>query len=201
MNNLLTKISAAVGITAALSVAIAFGTNNPAQAVTFNYSFETDTGYVGTGEFSYDPTPASLIVESGIGPTNFLNSLSLSVFDPAGNLLASGNEVTNGVSNSSFLRFEFNPLTKTLSILDNSTDVAGGFSYFITNAFDLSYNPVTPGSTTFNLFSFETSTGTATFLGSTPSIQVASTPEPASVLGLLALGAMGVGSALKKKKA
>jgi hypothetical protein len=200
MNNILTKVSAIAVTSAALSVAVAFSANNPAQAITFNYSFQTNTGYSGTGQFSYDElTAPPIISESGPGQTNFLKFLSLSVFDPAGNLLDSGNSVVNGISTDDFLLFKFNTLTQTLNVLDNNTAASGNNPYyFISNAVAPDGTPVMPGSTTFNLFAF--SPGSTKFLGSTPSIKVATVPEPTSALSLLALGAIGVGSALKKKK-
>jgi hypothetical protein len=204
MNNILTKVSAIAATSAALSVAVAFSANNPAQAITFNYSFQTNTGYSGTGQFSYDElTAPPIISESGPGPTDALKFLSLSVFNPAGNLLDSGNSVVNGISTDDFLLFEFNTLTQTLISLDNNTAASGNNPYyFISNAVDPNYIFVGAGNTDFNLFAFSPSPspGGATFLGSTTSIKVATVPEPTSALSLLALGAIGVGSALKKKK-
>lgn len=204
MSKILTRLSAIAATTAALSLAITIDANNPAQAITFNYSFQTDMNYSGTGQFSYDElTAPTIISESGAGPTNSLQSLSLSVFSPANILLDSGNSVVNGFSGSPFLRFEFNTVTQALTLLDNSTSASGSnVTYFITNFYDSSNNPVTPGSVPFNLFQSNDITGTATFLGSASSIKVASVPEPTSVLSLLALGALGVGSgsALKRKQ-
>jgi hypothetical protein len=198
MNNLLTKLTVTAVTTMALSGALALSVSNPAQALTFNYSFVTDTGYSGKGQFSYPGNPA-MISESGSGPTNFLQSLSLSVFSPANNLLDSGNSVVNSVSNDNFLLFEFDALTETLNILDTNTAASGSDPYyFISNAVAPSYTPVAPGSTTFNLFAFSSTNG-ATFLGSASSIQVSSVPEP-SVLGLLALGGLAAGYVMRKKQ-
>lgn len=193
MKKILTKLAVTAVTTTALSGAFALSAGNPAQATTFNYSFHTNTNYTGKGQFSYDGNPA-MISESGSGPTNFLQFLSLSVFDPANNLLDSGNSVVGGISNDSFFLFEFDALTETMNLLDTNTAASGQDPYyFISNAVDPSYMPVTPGSTTFNLFAFSPSTGTtgtAIFLGSASSIQVSRVPEPASVLGLLAFGAL-----------
>ena len=85
----------------------------PAQAADFAYSWKGNSGYSATGSFSYSGTsvPAS-ISEIGSGPTSFLNSLSLSVFNPSNNLLDSGSSVANGVSGDPFLMFKFNTLTQ-----------------------------------------------------------------------------------------
>jgi len=198
MNNLLTKLTVTAVTTMALSGALALSVSNPAQALTFNYSFQTDTGYSGNGQFSYTGNPVT-VSASGSGPVAPLQSLSLSVFDPANNLLDSGNSVVNGVSNNSYLYFGFDALTETLNILDTNTAASGSDPYyFISNAVDPGYNFVGPGNTTFNLFAFS-STNVATFLGFASSIQVSSVPEP-SVLGLLALGGLAAGYVMRKKQ-
>lgn len=204
MRNLLTKLTVTPVTTTALSGAIALSVGHPAPAITFNYSFQTDTNYTGKGQFKYDElTAPAMISESGAGPTNFLQFLSLSVFSPAGNLLDSGNSVVDSISNDSFLLFEFDTGTETLSVFDNNTEASGSDPYyFISNAVDPDYIFVGPGNTDFNLFAFSPQTpDTADFLGSTSSIQVSRVPEPTSVLSLLALGGLGAGSIRKKKRA
>ncbi|MEG3438586.1 PEP-CTERM sorting domain-containing protein [Pannus brasiliensis CCIBt3594] len=204
MNKVLNRLTVTTLATTALYGAIAWSTNNPARGSTFNYSFQTNTGYTGTGSFSYPAGSPSVISENGSGPTNFLQSLSLSVFAPDNTLLGSANSVVNGVSSNNFLRFDFNSLTETLFVYDNSTAASGNDPYyFISNVVDTNGNPLPSGTidANFNLFSFSSTTGT-TFLGSTPSIQVipvSSVPEPASALALLTLGALGAGSLLKKR--
>ncbi|BBH42295.1 hypothetical protein myaer102_49390 [Microcystis viridis NIES-102] len=196
MKNLLTKLTATAAATITLSVAA-----QQAQAISFNFNWQGGTGYSARGVFSYNENTApNIIYESGAGPTTSLQFLSLSVFDPANNLLDSGSSVVNGISNDNFFLFQFNTLTETLSILDTNTAASGNNPYyFISNAVDPSSTPVTPGSTTFNLFAFS-NTGSTTFLGSASSIQVSIVPEPSSILSLLALGGLGAGSILKKKQ-
>ena len=152
-------------------------------AADFSYSFQTDTGYVGQGTFSYDAATAPpVIIESGSGPTATLQSLSLSVFDQSSILLDSGTAISGGVSSDSYLGFQFTTATLALSLMDNSTRLLGqDVSYFISNFVDPSNTPVTPGSTTFNLFRATDSTSTATYLGSTATISVTMVPEPAAV--------------------
>ena len=160
---------------------------------TFAYSFTTNTGYTGAGEFSYDAATApAVIVESGSGPTTTLQSLSLAVFSPSSALLDSGSAVSGGVSSSPYLGFEYNTATLALILLDNNTSSSGNdVSYFVSNYVDPANVPVTPGSTTFNLFSSTRSTNTAVFLGAAAEIVVTPVPEPAPMTvfgpGLLAL--------------
>jgi len=199
MSNLLTKLIFTAVTTVAFFGSLALSVSNPAQAITFNYSFQTDTNYTGEGQFSYDKLTAPAIVsEFGAGATNFLQFLSLSVFDPANNLLDSGNSVVNSFSNDPFLLFEFTTNTETLNILDTNTAASGNDPYyFISNAVNPSGSPVIPGSTTFNLFAFS-SQNAPTFLGSASSIQVVSVSEPTSVLSLLALGGLAAGYVMRK---
>ncbi|MFO1434780.1 MAG: PEP-CTERM sorting domain-containing protein [Candidatus Competibacteraceae bacterium] len=198
MNKLLSKLTVTAVTTMVLSGALALSVSTPAQALTFNYSFVTDTGYSGNGQFSYTGNPAT-VSATGSGPVAPLQSLSLSVFDPANSLLDSGNSVVNGFSSDSYLRFDFNALTETLSILDTNTAASGSNPYyFISNAVDSNGTPITAPGSAFYLFAFSLS-GTYTLLGSTSSIQVSSVPEPTS-LGLLALGGLAVGYAKRKKQ-
>jgi hypothetical protein len=138
----------------------------------YNYSFQTDFNYTGEGQFSYDGDP-TVIIESGSGPTNYLQSLYLSVFDPSDQLLDSGSSVVNGISNNDFFLFEFDAVNETLDILDANTSASGNDPYyFISNALDSGGNPVEPGTTDFNLFAFSPSTNDTTFLGFTNDILV-----------------------------
>ena len=163
---------------------------------TFAYSFTTNTGYAGAGEFSYDAATApAVIVESGSGPTTTLQSLSLAVFSPSSALLDSGSAVSGGVSSSPYLGFEYGTATLALILLDNNTSSSGNdVSYFVSNYVDPANVPVTPGSTSFNLFSSTRSTNTAVFLGAAAEIVVTPVPEPAPMTvfgpGLLALGGL-----------
>ncbi len=175
-----------------LATAVAGGlllTGEQAIAADFTYSFQTDTGYVGQGTFSYDAATAPpVILESVSGPTTTLQSLTLSVFDPSSTLLDSGTAVSGGVSSDTYLGFEFTTATLALSLIDNSTRALGkDVSYFISNFVDPSNTPVTPGSTTFNLFRATDSTSTATYLGSTATISVTMVPEPSltATVGML----------------
>ncbi len=173
-------------------------TINPAQAVDFNFSWKGDNGYSATGAFSYDETNApEVISESGAGSTKFLQSLSVSFFDPAQNLLESGSSVVNGVSSDRFLRFDFDTQSQNISVLD--ADIGGtAYNYFLTDLRTPSGEVVAPGITTFNLFYRPNGTP---FLDSSSSVQVtpASVPEPTMTVGALVVGGLGI--ALRRKKA
>ena len=136
-----------------------------------------------------------MIIESGSGQTTSLRSLSLAVFSPSSTLLDSGSAVIDSVSSSPYLGFEYDTATLALSLLDNNTTSSGNdVSYFVSNYVDPANTPVTPGSTTFNLFSSTRSTNTAVFLGSAAEIVVTPVPEPATTtvagMALLAIGGL-----------
>ena len=194
MKNIFTKIWAIAATSAAFSVAIAVGTNNPAQAIGFRFSWQDDANYSAIGSFSYDETIAPTILsESGIGATNFLQSLEVSFFDPSNNLLNNYSTVAGGVSESNFFKFNFDTTTQTLF---GPFDVGGGMGvigeYFLQG---------TIGSSLSLIQDIDQIEASRLVDRNSGSIQVSQVPEPASVLGLLALGAMGAGSVLKKKPA
>ncbi len=195
MNNSLTKMSAIAATSAALAVAIALESNHPAQAITFDFSWEGDAGYSAIGKFSYDQSTAPTIIsESGSGPTNVLDSLMVSFFDPSDNLLQSFNTVAGGVSQSSFFNFNFDTSTETLFGAFNvggGTSVIGEYFFGGTIGGTLELRQDVDQMGTSNLVDTQT-----------PGlIAVTQVPEPASVLGLLAFGSLGAASVLKRKKA
>ncbi len=197
MRNSLTKAVALAATTTSVLATISVAMN-PAQAADFNFSWQGDNGYSATGAFSYDETNAPAVIsESGAGPTQFLQSLDISFFDPAQNLLETGSEIANGVSNDRFLRFDFDTQSKNISVLD--ADIGGtSYNYFLTNLRTPDGEVVGPGVTTFNLFYRPDGTP---ILDSSSSVQVtsASVPEPTTTLGMLVAGGLGIG--LRRKKA
>ncbi len=182
--------------TAVTSAALSLVMAQQAQAIAFNFNWQGDSGYSATGMFSYDETTAPTIIsESGAGPTNYLQSLMVSFFDPSGNSLQSFNTVTDGVSESPFFQFNFDTSTQTLF---GDFNVGGGtgvigeqfFSGTVGNLLRLRQDVDQMGTS----IELDRNSGEIT-------VSAKNVPEPASVLGLVALGAMGVGSALKRKKA
>ncbi|MFN6514108.1 MAG: PEP-CTERM sorting domain-containing protein [Nostoc sp. CreGUA01] len=193
MKNIFLKIAATTATSAALSIAIAAGANNPAQAIDFNFKWLGDAGYSAIGSFSYDETTApTIITESGGGETNFLQSLSVSFLDPSQNLLGTYNTVSGGVSQSNFFAFNFDTSTHKLF---GPFDVAGG-----TGIIGEYYFQGTVGDSLFLRQDIDQVSQFRTLDQNSGSIHVTKVPEPASMLGLLAFGMFGVGSTLKKKQ-
>jgi hypothetical protein len=85
-------------------------------------------------------------------------------------------------------------LSLSLAVFSPSSTLLDSGSDFVSNYVDSANTPVTPGSTTFNLFSSTRSTNTAVFLGSAAEIVVTPVPEPATTtvagIALLAIGGL-----------
>jgi hypothetical protein len=194
MKNLFTKLAATAASSAALSGAIALSANNPAQAITFQFSWQGDAGYSAIGKFSYDETTAPAIIsESGPGLTKNLQSLMVSFFDPSNKPLQSFNTVAAGVSESQFFKFNFDTSTQTLF---GPLDLGGGMGIIGEQFFQ-----GTIGRSLVLKQDVDQINPSILLDQNSGSIKVSRVPEPASVLGLLALGALGGGSILKKKLA
>lgn len=196
MKNLLTQLTATVAATITLSVAIA----RQAQAISFNFNWQGNAGYSARGIFSYDENTAPTIIsESGAGPTNSLQSLTVSFFGPGNTPIVSPfptyNTVVAGVSQSPFFQFNFDTSTRTLF---GAFDVGGGTGVigeqFLQGTIgtllelkqDVNQQPSTPPTL------LDQNSGVITV--------TETTPEPSAVLGLLALGGACAGSVMRKKQ-
>lgn len=185
------SLALATAATAILPLAIA----HPAQAISFNFNWQGVNGYTAQGMFGYDETTAPAIIsESGSGATKNLDFLMVSFFDSSNNPLQSYNTVTNGVSDSNFFAFNFDTMTQSLF---GSFNVGGGSSTVGTQFFNgdigglLRLREIGPSG---NILLDSQDPGVIT-------VTQKQVPEPSSILGLSALGAIGAGSMLKKKQA
>ncbi|MEH2146822.1 PEP-CTERM sorting domain-containing protein [Nostoc sp.] len=197
------KTAISMVTTTGLVLAIAITTNNLAQATEFKFNWKGDTGYLAQGSFNYDTTTApNVISEAGLGATKNLQSLSISFFDPLSNLINSFTPVLSGVSNYSFLRFNF----------DNTKEQIFG-------PFDVGKDDELPGDTWLNNnlalidegfgdeviarefgFNSRDAAGTKQILDfSNNLVQVSRVPEGSIIVGLLAVCSLGF--TLKQKKA
>ncbi|MEH2457235.1 PEP-CTERM sorting domain-containing protein [Nostoc sp.] len=194
MKNIFAKIATIAATSTALSVAIAAGANNPAQAVDLNFNWLGNAGYSAVGSFSYDEATAPTIIsESGSGATKFLQSLNVSFLDRSKNLLGTYNTVNGGVSQSQFFTFNFDTSTQKLF---GPFDIGGGTGvigeYFFQGRVGDSLALRQDVNQQGKEITLDQNSG---------SIQVSKVPEPASIVGLLAFGMLGLGSTLKKKQA
>ena len=152
-----------------------------------------DNGYSATGAFAYDSASVPVsFSDRGAGPTDYLQSFSISFFDPESNLLESGSSIVNGISSDRFFRLDYDTQSRTISSLD--ADIGGSsYQYFLTNLRSPAGGVVGPGQTTFNLFYRP---GGTPILDSAASVQVTSVsesavPEPAMLPILLGFSVLG----------
>jgi hypothetical protein len=90
----------------------------PATAITQKLQLYSTTGHIIKTTFSYDQTPdLTPIREQGAGKTQTLEALTISFYQPSGELIATYNNIVNGVVTDNYLEFNFDPATKKL--LDN----------------------------------------------------------------------------------
>ena len=201
MKHLFTKTAFRIVTTTSLILAIAITTNNLADAAEFNFNWEGDTSYSAKGSFNYDTTTApSVISEAGLGATKNLQSLSISFFDPLNTLINSFTPVLSGVSNYSFLRFNFDSTTQQIGPFDVGKDNSLPGDTWLNNNLALIdenfSNQVLAKE--FHLIERDAA-GTEQILDlSNNSVQVSKVPEGSIIIGLLAVCSLGF--TLKQKK-
>ncbi|WP_392533561.1 PEP-CTERM sorting domain-containing protein [Nostoc sp. C117] len=202
MTHLFNKTAIRIVTTTGLVLAIAITTNDLTRAAEFKFNWKGDSGYLAKGSFNYDTTTApNIISEAGLGTTKNLQSLSISFFDPLNNLINSLTPVVNGVSNYSFLRFNFNNTQEQIFgpfdvgkddnlsgdtwLNNNLALIDEGFSNeVLTKEFGLNNRDAV---------------GTKQILDlSNDSVQVSKVPEGSIIIGLLAVCSLGF--TLKQKK-
>ncbi|MBP5972561.1 hypothetical protein HW132_07415 [Brasilonema sp. CT11] len=123
MRILLFKIT--IPITTALIIVLMGIT--PAHAITLNFNWNGNNNYSAIGSFSYDENtaPASFS-EKAAGQTYILQSLNVSFFDPLKNVIATYNNVVDGVSIPKYFQFNFNTVTQEIfGLIDLGGEVAG----------------------------------------------------------------------------
>jgi hypothetical protein len=152
------------------------------HATPFEFEWHGTNGYSVIGSFGFDPlTAPPIITESGSGPTNFLEFLTVSFLDPANTVMQTFDTVAGGVSNSPFLAFNFDTTTNTLfgPLNVGGGSVAAGVQFFngdIGGLLRLRENTDPPG-TSVTLDSQQPGT-----------VAVTAVPEPGSLM-LTGLGA------------
>ncbi|WP_375510596.1 PEP-CTERM sorting domain-containing protein [uncultured Nostoc sp.] len=119
--------------------------------------------------------------------------MNVSFLDPSNNALGTYNTVTGGVSESDFFAFNYDTSTQTLF---GPFDIAGG-----TGVIGEYFFQGTLGDSLFLRQDVDQQATSITLDQNSGSIQVSKVPEPASMFGLLAFAALGVGSSVKKKQA
>ncbi len=109
----------------AIAVAIGLGIGNPALAVTQKLQLETATGYLIETVFSYDDVNHPTIIhEQGKGKTEIVESMQVSFYQPSGKLIATYDNIVDGVAQGNYFEFNFQPQTGQLF---GNIDLGGEF--------------------------------------------------------------------------
>lgn len=181
--------------TIVLVLAIAISTHNIADAAEFNFSWKGDTDYSAKGSFNYDTTTApSVISETGLGTTKNLQSLSISFFDPFSTLINSFTPVLSGVSNYSFLRFNFDSTKEQIfGLFDVGKDDELAGDTWLNNNLALIEEGFSDEVLAKEFgFNNRNAAGTKQILDlSNNSVQVSKVPEGSIIIGLLAVCSLG----------
>ena len=86
-----------------------------AIAITQDLQINSKVGYTVKARFSYDDTEnTGVIKESGKGETQAIDSLVVSFYNPAGEMIASYNNIADGVATGDYFEFNFDPATQQL---------------------------------------------------------------------------------------
>jgi len=147
-----------------------------------NDSWTGASGYSAVGSFSYNPatTPQSFLESPGaVGQTKYLDSFSVSFFNPQHGLLESGSSISNGVTSDRFFTLNYNTQTMVISSLDADIGTST-YQYFLTDLRTPAGQVVPAGVTTFNLFHRVAGTP---YLDEASGVQVTAvsqTPEPST---------------------
>lgn len=166
-----------------------------AEAGVYQFFGALDNGYSVQGILeTRDSVPVSFIESNPNFPnapfsTQYLQAASLSVAR-FGATVGAGLPVVGGVSYDPYLYVGFNSAAPSISALDLNTRAIGAGTtpyYFISNGVLPDYTSVAYGTTNYNLFLFDPTTSTATFLASTSTITVTAIPAPAGLLAFALL--------------
>jgi hypothetical protein len=86
--------------------------NQAVLAVTIDFQWSGNQGYIAKGSFSYDQTTAPTIFsEKGSGKMRVLENFQVSFYDGSGQEIAKYDNVNGGVSTADYFQFNFNAKT------------------------------------------------------------------------------------------
>ncbi|MBW4594357.1 MAG: PEP-CTERM sorting domain-containing protein [Brasilonema angustatum HA4187-MV1] len=193
MKSIFVQVVAQVATGLTLCAVTTIASTDLAKAADFRFSWKGNAGYSASGSFSYDETTApEVISESGAGPTNALQSLSLSVFNPNSELIVTNNEVVNSVSRNQFLAFNFDTKTRNFFGAFDFGTGSGAGDGFLSNVELPDGSFIFGGGSTYYLYQNIAGDYPQLLDASTNAVQVTAVPEPITVWGTLVAGILGV---------
>lgn len=109
-----------------ITLVVGFCFISPAIATTQEIQLNSLEGYVVKTTFSYDKEQGSaMIKEQGVGKTNAIDWMKVSFYNPSGELIATYDNIVDGVSQGNYFEFNFEPATQQLS---GNIDLGGEFA-------------------------------------------------------------------------
>ncbi|MEM7591418.1 MAG: hypothetical protein AAF383_07850 [Cyanobacteria bacterium P01_A01_bin.83] len=98
----------------------------PVEAITQQLQLKGDRGYQVEAIFSYDWASATEITEQGRGTTDTVDYLKVSFYDPSGSVIASYDNIMDGIAYGNYFEFHYDPLLhKILGEVDLGGESAG----------------------------------------------------------------------------
>ena len=99
---------------------------SPVNAVTQKLQINTANGYKVETTFSYDAASNSgAIAEQGKGATQAIDNLTVSFYDPSGSMVASYDNIVDGIAQGNYFEFNYDPATQKLL---GEIDLGGEFT-------------------------------------------------------------------------
>jgi len=87
----------------------------PAYGITQELQINSDNGYRVKTIFSYDETnSSSAIAEQGRGTTKAVDYLKVSFYDPSGSMVASYDNIVNGIAQGTYFNFHYDLIRQKL---------------------------------------------------------------------------------------
>ena len=87
----------------------------PAYGTTQKLQIKSDNGYRVTTVFSYDETKSlGAIAEQGRGTTKAVDYLKVSFYDPSGSMVASYDNIVNGIAQGTYFNFHYDLIRQKL---------------------------------------------------------------------------------------
>ena len=98
-----------------------------AEGVTMNFQWTGKKGYSAEVIFSYDEgLMPNQIIEEGRGKTKIIEDLTVSFYDPAGQLLGIYDNIKQGISQDPYFKFNFDPQQQKITgLIDLGGDSSG----------------------------------------------------------------------------
>ena len=102
-------------VSLAMLISASLGSPKTAIAITQDLQLNSTEGYAVEARFSYDDTHnTGIIREQGKGETQAIDSLVVNFYNPAGEIIASYNNIVDGVVTGDYFEFNFDPATRQM---------------------------------------------------------------------------------------